>query len=108
LEIIRCHFKAFHREDIPVAGDILLKSAERENSGLPLERLLLQAGCFSVLIIAAALLTNLRVQSWRKFLTACLDFIDFNVQSFLNLKMDLLLWRYSEPAWTRSCAACSR
>jgi len=20
----------------------------------------------------------------------------------------LLLWRYSKPAWTRSCAACSR
>jgi len=22
--------------------------------------------------------------------------------------MILLLWRYSRPAWTRSCAACSR
>lgn len=78
--MIRCHLKAFHSDDIPVAGDLLLKLADSDNLGLPSERLLFKVGYFSVLITAAILLTNIEVQSWGKFLSTYLDFIDLNLQ----------------------------
>jgi len=31
-----------------------------------------------------------------------------SLSEVLSFQMSLLLWRYSRPAWTRSCAACCR
>lgn len=58
MEMIRSRSKAFHGDDVPVAGDVLLKSAGREAVGPFLVRLLFQDGYCSVFVTAATLLTH--------------------------------------------------
>ena len=59
LEMIKCHSKAFHGEDVPVAGGLILNSADRETLGLLFVRLLFKDGYSSVIITAEMLLTHI-------------------------------------------------